>query len=75
MKVYFFFSFFLCSLFDSSTFQVPVSTAQTWYTSMISTHNYFMEFTGTQSVLPFSLLTLFIVPIFMRMHVFMRCDL
>ena len=31
--------------------------------------------TGVQSVLPFPLLTLFIVPIFMRMHVYMRCDL
>ena len=63
MKVSFFVFLYLSS--NSFAFQVPISTAQTWYTSMISAQDYLIEFTGTQSILPFSLLTLFIIPIFM----------
>ena len=29
---------------------MPVSIAQSWYTATVNAHEYFIEFTGTQSV-------------------------
>ena len=47
-----FFLSLICLLSDSSILHVPVSTAQSWYTAVINVLEYFMEFTGTQSVRP-----------------------
>ena len=52
---------------------MPVSTAQSWYTAVISAHEYFVEFTGTQSVR--HLLLAVYCSYFMQMNVFMNaCD-
>ena len=49
---------------------MPISTAQSWYTTMISVHEYFMEFTSAQSVHP--LLLAVYCSYFMQMNVFMN---
>ena len=42
---------------------MPVSSARTWYTAMVSAQEYFMEFTSAQNVLS-SLFALFNVPVY-----------
>ena len=64
------FFLFLCLLFDPSALQVPISTTQSWYTTVISAHEYFVEFTGTQSVR--HLLLAVYCSYFMQMNVFMN---
>ena len=56
---------------------MPVSSARTWYTAMVSVQEYFMEFTSAQSVLPSALFDLFVVPICVNACVYecMRCDM
>ena len=56
---------------------MPVSSAQTWYTAMVSVQEYFMEFTSAQSVLSSILFDSFVVPAYVNACVYecMRCDM
>ena len=70
------FGFFLFLYLSSypSALQVPVYTTQSWYTTAISTHEYFMEFTNAQSV--YLLLLAAYYSCFMLINLFMNaCDL
>ena len=69
-----FFRFIICLI--SLALQVLVSSAWTWYTAMVSAHEYFMEFTSAQNVLS-SLFDLFTIPICVNACVYgcMRCDM
>ena len=54
----------------SFALQVPVSSAQTWYTAMVSAQEYFMEFMSAQNVL--SSLFAYLMYLFMQMYACMN---
>ena len=54
----------------SFALQVPVSSAWTWYTAMVSAQEYFMEFTSAQNVS--SSLFAYLMYLFMQMYACMN---